>query len=207
MPRRPRDHVPGFPHHVVQRGVDRQPCFRDDIDRERYLFLLATALRETGCVLHAYALIGNHVHLLATSPDQAALSTLMQAVGRCYVGWYNRRHRRTGTLWEGRFKARLVDSDRYVLACCRYIDLNPVRALLVRCAEDYRWSSARHHLGRRRDPVIDDHPTLLALAGEPAARFRVYARLLETTLSDDEADRVRIATRAPRGTISTPFVK
>jgi len=126
MPRLPRPDIAGIAQHVVQRGNDRMPCFLDDTDRRRYL----TALREMslryGCDIHAYVLMSNHVHLLATPATVGAVSRMMQGVGRLYVAEFNARHRRTGTLWEGRYKSCLVGGERYVLACHRYIELNPI---------------------------------------------------------------------------------
>jgi len=131
MARQPRLDLPDIPQHVVQRGNNRLPCFLDVSDRRRYLQMLNDALLETGCRLHAYVLMDNHVHLLVTPPEMGAIAGLMQRLGRNYVGQFNARHRRTGTLWEGRYKACLVDSASYVLRCYRYIDLNPLRARMT----------------------------------------------------------------------------
>ncbi|AIO23753.1 transposase IS200 like family protein [Burkholderia cepacia ATCC 25416] len=128
MARLPRLDLPGIPQHVERRGNNRLPCFLDDADRQRYLHLLRDALLHTGCLLHAYVLMDNHVHLLLTPPDTGMTARLMQKLGRKYVGQFNARHQRSGTLWEGRYKSCLVDSESYVLRCYRYIDLNPVRA-------------------------------------------------------------------------------
>ena len=128
MARLPRLDIAGIAQHIVQRGNNRLPCFLDDNDRLRYLQLLREALLFTGCGLHAYVLMDNHVHLLVTPPRVGAVAQLMQMLGRNYVGGFNARHHRTGTLWEGRYKSCLVDDDGYVLECIRYIDLNPVRA-------------------------------------------------------------------------------
>ena len=128
MARQPRFDLPGIPQHVVQRGNNRLPCFLDDGDRQRYRQLLFEGLQRTRCDLHAWVLMDNHVHLLLTPSAAGAVAQLMQALGRTYVGWFNARHARTGTLWEGRYKSCLVDSTSYVLRCYRYIELNPVRA-------------------------------------------------------------------------------
>ena len=193
MPRAPRYNLAGLPLHVVQRGVDRQPCFVDDADRERYLFLLRKALTDTSCRLHAYVLMGNHVHLLASPCPGGSISCLMQRIGRSYVPWFNARHARTGTLWEGRFKSRPITSDRYLLACIRYIDLNPVRAGLARHPVEYRWSSCRHHLGRVVDAFMSDHDTFLELGPSRTERVRAYAALVEHALDEDEAREVAIS--------------
>ena len=128
MARLPRFDLAGVPQHVVQRGNNRLPCFLDDEDRQRYLQCLRQALLRFGCRLHAYVLMSNHVHLLLTPDEAGGVSRLMHTFARNYVGSFNGRHGRTGTLWEGRYKACLVDSGRYFLACSRYIELNPVRA-------------------------------------------------------------------------------
>jgi putative transposase len=141
MARLPRIDLPGVPQHVVQRGNNRLPCFLDDGDRLRYVHLLADALVRFACELHAYVLMDNHVHLLLTPRSPGAVSRLMHTFSRNYVGLFNARHGRTGTLWEGRYKACLVDSEAYVLVCSRYIELNPVRAAMVEAPGQYRWSS------------------------------------------------------------------
>src|SRR5207342_769567 len=131
MARLPRLDLPGIPQHIVQRGNDRQPCFADNADYLRYRQELGEAAFKHGCALHAYVLMTNHVHLLVTPAEPGAASRMTQAIGRRYVASFNARYRRTGTLWEGRFKSALVDSEHYVLACYRYIELNPVRAAIV----------------------------------------------------------------------------
>lgn len=125
MARLPRIDLPGIPQHIVQRGNNRLPCFLDDDDRLRYLTLLREALLSTGVALHAYVLMDNHVHMLATPPQAGDIARMMQMLGRQYVGLFNARHGRSGTLWEGRYKACLVDGADYLLRCVRYIDLNP----------------------------------------------------------------------------------
>ena len=142
MAHQPRLDLPYIPQHVVQRGNNRLPCFLDDSDRLRYLQLLREALLHTSCQLHAYVLMDNHVHLLVTPPATGAITRLMQKLGRHYVGQFNARHHRTGTLWEGRYKSCLVDNESYVLHCHRYIDLNPVRARMIDNSAEFPWSSA-----------------------------------------------------------------
>lgn len=191
MARQPRLDLPGIPQHVIQRGNNRLPCFLEDADRRRYLHLLGEALLDTGCALHAYVLMDNHVHLLVTPPEAGAISRLMQKLGRGYVGQFNTRHRRTGTLWEGRYKACLVDNEGYVLRCHRYIDLNPVRARMTDDPATYAWSSAPSHCGHRLDAWLTPHPTYTALAPAPEARAETYRRLLRETLSDDDLAAIR----------------
>lgn len=152
MARQPRFDLPGVPQHIVQRGNDRQPRFADTAGYLRYRQELGEAARKHGCTLHAYVLMTNHVHLLATPAEPGGISRMMQAIGRRYVAAFNARYRRTDTLWEGRFKSALVDSERYVLACYRYIELNPVRAGMVAAPGDYRWSSYHANADGRTEP-------------------------------------------------------
>ncbi|KML16016.1 transposase [Burkholderia sp. LK4] len=191
MARRPRLDLPGIPQHIVQRGNNRLPCFLDDADRQRYMHLLSDALLHTGCLLHAYVLMDNHVHLLMTPPDTGATARLMQKLGRQYVGQFNARHQRSGTLWEGRYKSCLVDSESYVLRCYRYIDLNPVRARMTDDAAAYSWSSAAAHVGLRYDPLLTPHPAEAALGLTTAARGAAYRALLHEALSDDDVLAIR----------------
>lgn len=137
MPRRPRLEIPGIPLHITRRGVNRAAVFVDDDDRGHYLALLGATLHKHGVALHAYMLMGNHVHLLASAAHPESISRALRSHGQCYVQAFNRRHRRTGTLWEGRFKSCLVDADRYFLTVCRYIELNPVRAAMVAAPEGH----------------------------------------------------------------------
>jgi len=191
MARQTRLDLPGIPQHIVQRGNNRLPCFLDDADRHRYLHLLGEALLDARCALHAYVLMDNHVHLLVTPGEAGAISKLMQKLGRSYVGQFNARHRRTGTLWEGRYKACLVDTGSYVLCCYRYIDLNPVRARMTDDAASFPWSSAPDHCGTRQSAWLTPHPAYIALATTPVARAEAYRQLLREALSDDDLAAIR----------------
>lgn len=192
MTRQPRLDLPDIPQHIVQRGNNRLPCFLDDTDRHRYLYLLHEALRDADCTLHAYVLMDNHVHLLITPPKIGAIGRIMQKQGRSYVGQFNARHRRTGTLWEGRYKACLVDSESYVLRCHRYIDLNPVRARMTDDAATYAWSSCACHCGHREESFLTPHPAYTALGHTREARADAYNQLLRETLSDDDLHAIRL---------------
>ena len=150
--------------HITQRGNDRGAVFVDDADREHYLALLAATLRKREISLHAYVLMGNHVHLLMDSPRPGEISRALRRLGQCYAQSLNRRPRRTGSLWEGRFKSCLVSADRLLLHAIRYIELNPVRAQMVAAPEEYRWSSVHAHLGLGEDPLITCLPILEAPA-------------------------------------------
>ena len=151
------DESPGVPLHFTHRGVNRAATFLDDEDFSAYRQLLGEVLSVRGIALHDYVLMTNHVHLLLTPPCAGSLSAAMCQLGRRYVPAFNRRYGRTGTLWEGRFKSCLVDTDRYVLTVQRYIELNPVRAAMVETPEAYRWSSARGSLGLCADPLLSLH--------------------------------------------------
>jgi putative transposase len=192
MARLPRFDLPGIPQHIVQRGNNRLPCFLDDSDRHRYLRLLSEALRHTKCALHAYVLMDNHVHLLLTPPAVGATAQLMQKLGRQYVGQFNARHRRTGTLWEGRYKACLVDSETYVLRCYRYIDLNPVRARITDDPMRFPWSSAAAHGGYRVDSLLTPHPAYTALGETDSERGVAYRAIIRQAITDDELLAIRI---------------
>jgi putative transposase len=198
MARQPRLDIADVCQHVIQRGNDRQPCFGDEIDRLRYLELLGEMAARYGCAIHAYVLMTNHVHLLATPRSTGALSRVMQGIGRKYVAEFNKRHHRTGTLWEGRYKSCLVDADAYLLACYRYIELNPVRAGLVVEPSAYRWSSYRANAGCQHNALLQPHGTYLALGGTREARRAAYCRLFETAPSDAELRDIRLHTQQQR---------
>ena len=180
MARQPRFDLPGIPQHVVQRGNNRLPCFLDDIDRSYYCQMLREALLANGCDLHAYVLMDNHVHLLVTPPEIGALGRMMQMLGRRYVGQFNARHARTGTLWEGRYNACLVEDAEYLLRCVRYIDLNPVRARMTDNPATFPWSSCAGLCGLRDDALLTLHPTQYALGAD------AYRNLLTEALNAED---------------------
>ena len=191
MARLPRPDLPCIPQHIVQRGNNRLPCFLDDEDRQRYLQCLLKALARFGCHLHAYVLMDNHVHLLMTPCEAGAVSRLMHAFARNYAGAFNHRHGRTGSLWEGRYKACLVDSGGYFLACCRNIELNPVRARMAASPLDHPWSSHRANAAGAYDPLVRAHPCYLALGADPATRTAAYRALFDEALPDDVLAEIR----------------
>jgi len=188
MARQPRLDLPGVPQHIVQRGNNRLPCFLDDTDRARYLQLLREALLATDCRLHAYVLMDNHVQLLATPPETGAAARLMQKLGRQYVGQFNARHRRTGTLWEGRYRSTVIQADQHLLQCMAYMDLNPVRAGLATPPLEYPWSSHGHYIGQRVDSVVTPHSLIWALGNTPFAREVVYAKVVSAGVSQIQQD-------------------
>ena len=190
MPRMVRLELEGTPLHIVQRGNDRQACFRVDEDRRRYLAALAHASRKCGCAIHAYVLMTNHVHLLITPGSAGGASRMMQSVGRRYVAEFNARHRRTGTLWEGRFKSSLVFGAAYAINCHRYIELNPVRAGMVADPGDYPWSSYRSNALGESDSLLTMHDAYRAL-GDAATRLAAYRALVAAGLDDTTAAEIR----------------
>ena len=182
MARLPRLTVPGYPHHVIQRGNNRQAIFASDHDYAALLQLLAENAVRFEVAVHAYVLMRNHFHLLATPATVDGLPQMMQAVGRRYVRYFNDRQGRSGTLWEGRYRSTVIDTDRYLLACMVYLDLNPVRAGLIERPEQYPWSSHRHYLGLVQDKLVTPHPLFWALGNTPFAREEQYAELVRAGL-------------------------
>lgn len=191
MARLPRLDLPGIPQHIVQRGNDRQPCFADAADYWRYRQEMREAALKHGCAVHAYVLMTNHVHLLLTADSPGGASRMMQAIGRRYVGAFNARYRRTGTLWEGRFKSALVDGDTYLLACHRYIELNPVRAGMVARPGEYRWSSHRCNASGEPDIGVTPHPRYLSLGIDADIRQAAYRALFEEALDPSDTNALR----------------
>ncbi|WP_338024607.1 transposase [Arenimonas caeni] len=180
-----------MPHHVVHRGNNRAAIFFDDTDRHRFRSLLRSAFASRQVGLHAYVLMDNHVHLLATPAERTSLAKAMHSLAQRYCQYFNLRHGRTGSLWEGRFKSFLVDKDRYLLAVCRYIELNPVRAGLAGRAEEYLWSSVHANLGNIRDPLITPHDALGLLGTSPEARRARYADWLDRGITARELAAIR----------------
>ena len=189
MARLPRLTLPGYVHHVIQRGNNRQPIFADDADRDTLLALLEEHARKAGVAVHAYVLMPNHFHLLATPQTAEGLPQLMQSVGRSYVRTFNNRHGRSGTLWEGRYRSTVLDATRYLLPCMAYLDLNPVRAGLVAQPADYPWSSHAHARGLRHERLITPHALYWSLGNTPFAREAAYGALVQGGVSGaDQAD-------------------
>ena len=207
MARLPRLVIPEHPHHLVQRGNNGQPIFLTDEDRREWLRLLGDAAGTHGTAVHAYALLGDHYRLLMTPKDAESLSRTMQSLGRRYVSAFNRRHGRTGTLWEGRFRGGLIEAPRHFLACMRFIELCPATAGGAAQADDFPWSSAAHHLGHRRDPLITDHPLYWALGNTPFERQAAYKAFLEQGVSQAEASELEQAARQGWALGSAQFLK
>jgi putative transposase len=190
MARLPRLTVTGYPHHVIQRGNDRQAIVRDDADREMFLSLVTEHAASFKVAIHAYVIMDNHVHFLATPETDDGLPKWMQAVGRSYVRYFNARHHRTGTLWEGRYRSNLIESERYLLACMVYIDLNPVRAGMVDLPVDFKWSSHRHCIGQVSDRLVTPHALFWGLGNTPFAREAAYRELVQTGMGPSEKEKL-----------------
>ncbi len=194
MARLPRLVVPHQPHHVIQSGNDRQSIFRDAEDYSVFLRWLREAAKQFRVAVHAYALMPDHLHLLVSPSDDTGLGKMMQWVGRHYVPYFNNKYDRSGTLWQGRFRATVIESEPYFLACSRYIESNPVRAGLVQEAVDYPWSSFSHHAGVKPDPLITDHPLFWALGNTPFDREVAYKELMNQGLASREIEAISQAT-------------
>jgi putative transposase len=186
MARLPRLTLAGYPHHIIQRGNNRQVIFVDRQDFETMLGLLAENAQKFAVAIHAYVLMDNHFHLLATPATAEALPLMMQAVGRSYVRYFNQRHGRSGTLWEGRYRSTLIETERYLLACMVYIDLNPVRAGMAAQPGAWPWSSHTHYLGQRIDRLVTPHALYWALGNTPFAREAAYAALVQAGIGSGE---------------------
>lgn len=186
MARLPRLTLPGYVHHVMQRGNNRQAVFLSSADYQFFLTLLEEQAHQFGVALHAYVLMPDHFHLLATPTSDDGLPNMMQAIGRRYVRYFNDEQIRTGTLWEGRYRSTLMDAERYLLNCMVFMDLNPVRCGLVTRARDYGWSSYGHYAGFHSNKRITPHSLLWTLGNTPFDREAAYAELVQTGLRSDQ---------------------
>lgn len=193
MPRKPRFVIPGVPQHVTQCGHNREPCFFATEDYQYYLQELEAAANANDTKLHAYVLMTNHVHLLITPMTEHAISHCMQDLGRKYVKYINATYQRTGSLWEGRYKASLVDSDAYLLSCMRYIELNPVRAGMIEHPGDYRWSSFACNAHGVTNSLLAAHPLYQSLGATEERRQQAYRELFCSDLSPDQLHIIRAA--------------
>lgn len=201
MPRKPRFYLPGVPAHVVQRGNDRQAVFFSDDDYRAYLGWLREAALKHGCAVHAYVLMTNHVHLLLTPETKTSISRMIQHVGRHYVTYVNHQYGRSGTLWEGRHKGSLVHSERYALACYRYIEMNPVRAGMVRSPGEYPWSSYRANAYGRGPTWLQCLSEYRHLGRTDDERQQAYRELFRTVLEPEQVHDIRacVQTGTPLG--------
>jgi len=192
--RLPRFVIPGQPQHVILRGNNRAEVFCADADYRFYLEKLQLACDTHGCDIHAYVLMTNHVHLLATPHEEQSLSKAMQMLGRYYVQYYNYCYQRTGTLWEGRYKATLIDSEAYLLTCMRYIELNPVRANMVSHPSEYPWSSYRYNALGQANDLVKPHLEYLRFGRSDEERQAAYRQLFKHRIAENSIAEIRDAT-------------
>jgi putative transposase len=205
MPRRARLRLAHIPFHVIHRGSNGTAVFRRTRDRLLYLHLLRTHAASFGVAVHAYVLMTNHVHLLMTPGDAVAISEAMKRIAQMYVQHFNRWYGRTGTLWNSRFRSSLVDSERYLMTCYRYIECNPVRAGMVADPAAYRWSSHRANAYGQPDPLISPHSALHVLGRTPDERRLAYRELFRTPLDERELRRIREAAKSGLVLGDAPF--
>lgn len=191
MPSRRRIFASGLTLHVTQRGNNKCATFRDDCDYETFLWFLRFAIRRYKLRVHAYALMTNHFHLMVTPDSVVSLSRAMQSLGRRYVRYFNARHNRTGTLWEGRFRTALITDERYWLTCMRYVELNPVRAGLAASPEDYRWCSYRIHAFGAADPLVASHVLFDGLANTSERRREAWRNICAPSADEQQLDTLR----------------
>ena len=194
MPRRARLTLAGIPLHIIQRGNNRSPCFFTQKDYRYYLRHLEIQALEFGCDIHAYCLMTNHVHLLLTPRESDSASLMMKFLGQRFVQYINRSYKRSGTLWEGRFRSCLAQDAHYVLTCYRYIELNPVRANMVVHPRDYPWSSYHQNGEGKQSSLITEHPSFVGLAESERDRRAVYRALIDARLTDQQLRDIRSAT-------------
>ncbi len=193
MARKPRFNLIGVPQHVIQRGNNCEPCFFADSDYIYYLNCLQQSAEKFGCLIHAYVLMTNHVHILATPQMDYGISQMMQSIGRKYVRYVNTKYHRTGTLWEGRYKASLVDTEHYLLTCMKYIELNPLRAGMVEEPGEYPWSSYERNARGKENARIFEHPVYTALGKNIDERASVYHATFSHSIGYTTLDEIRKA--------------
>lgn len=196
MPRRARLAVPGIPWHIIQRGNNRGTCFITDVDCENYLSILNDQAMQYGCAVHAYVLMANHIHLLLTPAEVDSAAQLMKHLGQRYAQYVNRTYKRTGTLWDGRFRSCLTQNEEYVLACYRYIELNPVRRNMVKQPADFRWSSYHANADGRTSNAIQltPHAEYLRLGTSIGSCQKAYRSLFRSNLNPERINEIRNAT-------------
>jgi len=194
MARLPRYVIPGQPQHVIQRGNNRTPIFGAKEDYLFYLECLKQAAQAHDLAIHAYVLMTNHVHLLATPSHETSIGKTLQSLGRRYVQYFNYTYQRTGTLWEGRYKATVIHSEAYLLTCSRYIELNPVRAGMVPHSREYPWSSYHWHAHGKADELLSDHALYRRLGSTPEERHSAYRELFRFHLTEASLEAIREAT-------------
>ena len=206
MSRLPRPVLKNIPLHIIQRGNNRNACFFAPADYQVYLAMLADSADEHGCSIHAYVLMTNHLHILASPSETTSPARMMKSVGERYVQYVNRRYKRSGTLWQGRYRSCLVDDEQYFLVCQRYIELNPVRATMVSHPVDYDWSSYRANAYGVRDGIITPHSIYVGLAAAEMERQASYRALFQEAIPEALLEQVRHATNRNAAFGSSSFV-
>lgn len=206
MPRKPRFYLPGSPLHAVQRGRNKAAIFFDDFDRLEYLRCLKQAADDCGCAVHAYVLMTNHVHLLLTPDRPTSAARMFQSLGRHYVRYFNEAHGRHESLWEGRYKSNIIQSQIYLLTCQRYIEMNPVRASITDHPAKYRWSSYAANALGVSNSVVTEHAEYLVLGRSPADRQSVYRDLFDSPLDIDELELLECALQSGTPLGSEKFI-
>ena len=207
MPRLARLFMPGCPQHIIQRGNNRQVCFFSDMDYQVYLDRLKYAAEKFNVKIHAFVLMTNHVHLLATASGKYDISNMMQSLGRVYVHYINETYNRSGTLWEGRYKSTIVDSENYLLTLYRYIELNPVRAGMVSHPAEYPWSSFRQNAGDKIIQLLTPHTLYMDLGQCELERKQAYLSLFKSELSDVDVAFIRESTNKSWAMSNEKFLK
>ncbi len=194
MARRPRIYIPGVAHHLIQRGNNRESCFYEESDYKKYLSHLMEVAEQFSVAIHSFVLMTNHVHLLVTPSNSNALGKMMQALGRRYVQFFNHKYARTGTLWEGRYKSTLVQTEQYLLTVYRYIELNPVRASMVNHASEYPWSSYRFNAVGLNIQLITPHREYLKLGNTAENRQKAYRTLFRGRMAEKDITEIQDCT-------------
>ena len=193
MPRKPRFYLPGIPAHIVQRGHSREPVFFENDDYTAYLTWLKEASIRYGCAIHAYVLMTNHIHILATPDTQKGISLMMQYIGRHYVPYINHTYGSSGSLWEGRYKSNMINDEQYLFTCMRYIELNPVRASMVKTPGAYRWSSYRANARGEINELVQPHSLYKSLGRTRQLRQEAYQALFKAHIDEKEMNNIRTA--------------
>jgi putative transposase len=207
MPRKLRLFFPDVAAHIVQRGVDRGVCFQSDNDRILYLLHLRELSERFGCTVHAYCLMTNHVHLLVTPASDGAVPGMMKGLGQRYAQYFNRKYERTGPLWDGRYHSCIVESAYYVLACYRYIELNPVRAGMIKRPAEYQWSSYRANAECVDDRLTRPHTEFLALGNTSESRRSAYQMMFDQVIDAPLLESIRASTNGGYPLASSGFAR
>ncbi len=207
MPRQSRIVLPNCPHHIIQRGHNKQVVFASSQDYQYYLENLQEWKTELGCKVYAYCLMTNHVHLIIDPGAKAeSLGLLIKRVAGRQTRYVNKLENRSGSLWEGRYKSSPINAGEYLLACCRYVELNPLRAGMVDDPGNYAWSSCPVKVGLKKQPWLDLDPFYLSLGNSPAERAEYYAQWLQGTIPEYEIKLIREATQRGKLTANSRFI-